>query len=98
MTRSPYSLPVFVREDSSDAWKLRGICRDYEPDVFFPSERNRAASQQARSICNRCPVQTECAQWAFTHDEAFGVWGGITEQERRHDLRTYKKPGHHHRN
>jgi len=81
MTRSPYSLPVFVREDSSDAWKLRGICRDYEPDVFFPS-----------------PVQTECAQWAFTHDEAFGVWGGITEQERRHDLRTYKKPGHHHRN
>lgn len=62
-------------------------CKD-DPEVFFPSERPgpRAGTspyEAARRLCQLCPAQQPCLEWALAHDERFGVWGGLSPDERR---------------
>lgn len=53
-------------------------------EVFFPvSEHDSARVSAAKAICGRCPVQAACLQYALSHGEDHGVWGGLTEGERR---------------
>jgi WhiB family redox-sensing transcriptional regulator len=68
-------------------WQLRGACRVADPALFFhpegergPSRRNREVS--AKAVCERCPVRRECAQHALAVREPYGVWGGLSEDER----------------
>lgn len=65
-------------------WRLRGSCRSQDPDGLFVrgAEQNRA-----KTVCNGCPVRTECLAEALDNRIAFGVWGGMTERERRAVLR-----------
>jgi WhiB family redox-sensing transcriptional regulator len=61
-------------------------CRNYDPDRWFPLGTGWQAQLDidfAKSVCNMCPVQIACATWAFDHGVEFGIWGGLTEQERR---------------
>jgi WhiB family transcriptional regulator, redox-sensing transcriptional regulator len=50
-------------------------------DLFFPDKGG--TNSAAKAVCRSCPVRTSCLQWALDHDERFGVWGGLSERERR---------------
>lgn len=67
-------------------WRFRGACRDQEPDLFWPIGESAAARQQveeAKEVCEWCPVRRECLDWALEARQDFGVWGGMSERERR---------------
>lgn len=65
-------------------WRIHAFCRDTDPDGLFVkgAEQNRA-----KLVCMGCPVRTECLAEALDHRIDFGVWGGMTERERRALLR-----------
>ncbi len=66
------------------AWVARSACRDTDPDELFVTG---AAQTRAKVVCMGCPVRTECLSDALDHRVEFGVWGGMTERERRALLR-----------
>ena len=68
----------------SPDWTARAACRDDSPDNLFVQG---AAQNRAKSICLGCPVRTECLADALDNRVEFGVWGGLTERERRALLR-----------
>lgn len=62
------------------------LCRDYDPERWFPVGTGPTALADidfAKSVCNLCPSQVVCLAWALDHGIEFGVWGGMTEDERR---------------
>jgi len=65
-------------------WAAKGACRSTDPDVLFVQG---AAQNRAKAVCLGCPVRTECLADALDHKIEFGVWGGMTERERRALLR-----------
>lgn len=70
----------------SDEWWGRAACRDAEPEVFFPisaTAASRDTVQRAKQICASCPVQSQCLSYALRHRQEQGIWGGMTEDERR---------------
>jgi WhiB family redox-sensing transcriptional regulator len=67
-------------------WRHRAICRDEDPELFFPVGNSGPALLQiaeAKAVCERCPVITECLNWALETGQDAGVWGGLSEDERR---------------
>jgi WhiB family redox-sensing transcriptional regulator len=68
-------------------WRLRAICADGpDPELFFPVGTSGPALLQiaeAKTVCRRCPVVTECLTWALETGQDAGVWGGMSEDERR---------------
>jgi WhiB family redox-sensing transcriptional regulator len=71
-----------LKEDGLDmAWQDFANCRGADPDLFFP-ERG-ASTRTAKSICRECTVQDQCLEFAIVSSEKFGIWGGMSERERR---------------
>ena len=69
-----------------DAWRLRASCRSVDPDLFFPVGTTGLAVEQidaAKAVCQACPVNTTCLEYALTTNQDSGVWGGTSEEERR---------------
>jgi WhiB family transcriptional regulator, redox-sensing transcriptional regulator len=67
-----------------ESFRHLGACRGKDPSLFFPTGDQAAFQvQQAKAICNRCPVEDQCRQWALETGEDHGVWGGLTATERR---------------
>ncbi|MFL6137017.1 MAG: WhiB family transcriptional regulator [Frankiaceae bacterium] len=67
-------------------WRHRAACRDEDPELFFPIGSTGPALQQieeARAVCRRCTVVDECLAWALESGQDAGVWGGMSEDERR---------------
>lgn len=64
-----------------EPWTEEALCSQTDPDAFFP-ERG-ATNQDAKRVCRACPVRTECLSFAFANDEHWGIWGGLSERERR---------------
>ena len=64
-----------------DMWQERAACFGIDPDVFFPTSEEEAGP--ALSHCNRCGIRELCLAWAVKNGERYGVWGGLTEQQRR---------------
>jgi WhiB family redox-sensing transcriptional regulator len=67
-------------------WRHRAACRDSPADLHFPiGETGPALLQieEAKAVCARCPVRSDCLDWALESGEDFGVWGGLSEGERR---------------
>ncbi|HEX7107560.1 MAG TPA: WhiB family transcriptional regulator [Acidothermaceae bacterium] len=67
-------------------WRDDAACRDEDPELFFPIGHGPAAQAQiaaAKAVCARCPVVRECLAWALENGQDAGVWGGLTEEERR---------------
>jgi WhiB family redox-sensing transcriptional regulator len=62
-------------------WQERANCLGVDPDLFFP-ERG-ASTREAKSVCRGCEVRDECLEYALAHGEKFGIWGGLSERERR---------------
>ncbi len=63
------------------AWQDLANCRGADPDLFFP-ERG-ASTRTAKSICRECSVRPDCLEFAIVSSEKFGIWGGMSERERR---------------
>jgi len=65
-------------------WYERALCRDMDPEWWFPNDRGATAvSRMAILICRQCDVAQQCLQTALDHNEPFGIWGGLTAAERR---------------
>ena len=82
------SLPasVIALANAEYGWRSEALCRDTDPELFFPIGTTGAALlqiEQARSVCHQCPVQAECLDFALTTNQDSGIWGGTSEEERR---------------
>lgn len=67
-------------------WRRCAPCRDEDPELFFPiSSTGQALAQitEAKKVCVRCPVRKVCLRFALTTRQDHGIWGGLTEDERR---------------
>ncbi|TDO48261.1 WhiB family redox-sensing transcriptional regulator [Kribbella sp. VKM Ac-2571] len=72
--------------DPTMTWLVRGACRTEDPDLFFPVGTTGPALRQiedAKSVCRQCEVADACLDWALRTGEDAGVWGGLSEEERR---------------
>ncbi|MER6675199.1 WhiB family transcriptional regulator [Streptomyces sp. NPDC000983] len=68
-----------------DNWRDLAVCRDEDPDLFFPIGNSGPALVQtvaAKAVCGRCPVREQCLDWALETRQTVGVWGGTSEGER----------------
>ncbi len=77
---SASSLPLLGRGQAPE-WMDRGLCHQTDPEAFFPEKGG--STREAKTICARCPVAAECLDYALDNDERFGIWGGLSERERR---------------
>ena len=77
-------LPERVRATGDPEWASRGACRNVDPETLFVVG---AAQHKAKAICMGCPVRFDCLADALDSRTEFGVWGGMTERERRTLLR-----------
>jgi WhiB family redox-sensing transcriptional regulator len=68
-------------EEEQRDWMLEARCLDADPEAFFPEKGG--STREAKRICAACPVREECLQYALDNDERFGIWGGLSERERR---------------
>ena len=62
-------------------WQRQANCMGVDPDLFFP-ERG-ASTREAKEVCRGCVVRVECLEYALANSEKFGIWGGLSERERR---------------
>ncbi len=76
-------------------WRHRALCRDEDPELFFPIGTTGPALTQvekAKQVCGRCPVTQDCLIWALETGQDAGVWGGTSEEERRAIKRSEFQP------
>jgi WhiB family redox-sensing transcriptional regulator len=70
----------------SVSWLFSGACADKDPELFFPVGSTGPALlqiEQAKEVCRGCGVLDECRRWALSTRQDAGVWGGMSEEERR---------------
>lgn len=63
------------------SWQMRALCAQTDPEAFFPEKGG--STREAKGICAECEVRAECLEYALANDERFGIWGGLSERERR---------------
>ena len=68
-------------EDGALGWQERALCAQTDPEAFFPEKGG--STREAKRVCQSCDVRAECLEYALAHDERFGIWGGLSERERR---------------
>ena len=66
---------------TDDQWQERALCAQTDPEAFFPEKGG--STREAKRICLGCEVRDACLEYALAHDERFGIWGGLSERERR---------------
>ena len=62
-------------------WQERALCAQTDPEAFFPEKGG--STREAKKVCVSCDVRAECLEYALENDERFGIWGGLSERERR---------------
>jgi len=68
-------------EENMLAWQADALCAQTDPEAFFPEKGG--STRDAKTICTTCEVRGECLEYALQNDERFGIWGGLSERERR---------------
>lgn len=68
-------------DPETKSWQDYANCLGVDPDLFFP-ERG-ASTKEAKAVCRGCIVRQECLEYAIVNGEKFGIWGGLSERERR---------------
>lgn len=68
-------------EDGELSWQERALCAQTDPEAFFPEKGG--STREAKKVCVSCEVRAECLEYALENDERFGIWGGLSERERR---------------
>jgi WhiB family transcriptional regulator, redox-sensing transcriptional regulator len=77
-----YEEPAWeVEETADEAWRLNALCAETDPEAFFPEKGG--STREAKRVCVGCEVRAECLEFALRNDERFGIWGGLSERERR---------------
>jgi len=90
------SAVVFPTRESAEprVWRTGAACRDTDPDLFFPVGQTGPAIKHianAKAVCNTCAVKRECLEYALMTNQDAGIWGGLTEDERRKIRRERRK-------
>ena len=62
-------------------WQERALCAQTDPEAFFPEKGG--STREAKRVCLTCDVRDDCLEYALDNDERFGIWGGLSERERR---------------
>ena len=71
-----------VPSDSEPAgWQEKALCAQTDPEAFFPEKGG--STREAKRVCSSCEVRAVCLEYALENDERFGIWGGLSERERR---------------
>ncbi len=71
-------------EDAFDgplSWQRDALCAQTDPEAFFPEKGG--STREAKGVCASCEVRAQCLEYALLNDERFGIWGGLSERERR---------------
>ncbi|CAN5129227.1 WhiB family transcriptional regulator [soil metagenome] len=68
-------------DDNPLAWQTDSLCAQTDPEAFFPEKGG--STRDAKRICQTCEVKAQCLEYALQNDERFGIWGGLSERERR---------------
>lgn len=68
-------------DPDEDQWQERALCAQTDPEAFFPEKGG--STREAKRICLGCEVKDACLEYALANDERFGIWGGLSERERR---------------
>jgi WhiB family redox-sensing transcriptional regulator len=63
------------------SWQRDALCSQTDPEAFFPEKGG--STRDAKRICSGCDVRQQCLDYALKNDERFGIWGGLSERERR---------------
>jgi WhiB family transcriptional regulator, redox-sensing transcriptional regulator len=74
-------LDLVAPATTDDQWQERALCAQTDPEAFFPEKGG--STREAKRICLGCEVKDACLEYALAHDERFGIWGGLSERERR---------------
>jgi len=77
-------LPALVPTEEIEgelAWQVDALCAQTDPEAFFPEKGG--STRDAKKVCGACNVKQECLEYALGNDERFGIWGGLSERERR---------------
>ena len=74
-------LDAIAPATTDDQWQERALCAQTDPEAFFPEKGG--STREAKRICQGCEVRDACLDYALAHDERFGIWGGLSERERR---------------
>lgn len=78
-------------EVGDGSWRLLANCRGCDPALFFP-ERGEM-TREAKAVCNACVVREECLEYALSNGEKYGLWGGVSERQRRRMRTARRKNG-----
>ena len=70
-----------AEDDGPMGWQERALCAQTDPEAFFPEKGG--STREAKKVCSSCEVRAECLEYALANDERFGIWGGLSERERR---------------
>jgi WhiB family redox-sensing transcriptional regulator len=73
--------PFDGQAEQEQDWQERALCAQTDPEAFFPEKGG--STREAKLICAGCEVRAECLEYALAFDERFGIWGGLSERERR---------------
>ena len=76
----PVELQALLRREER-SWQSRANCMGVDPELFFP-ERG-SSTREAKEVCRGCVVREDCLEYALANSEKFGIWGGMSERERR---------------
>lgn len=75
-------LRLVVSEEIDEmGWQEKALCAQTDPEAFFPEKGG--STREAKKVCLSCEVRAECLDYALKNDERFGIWGGLSERERR---------------
>lgn len=83
--------PRFLELLAVEPWMEDAICAQTDPEAFFP--QRGGSSRQAKAVCLACEVRLDCLAYALDRGEQFGIWGGLSEKERR-QLETRRRPAY----
>jgi len=74
---------LYLLESSTEdeGWQERALCAQTDPEAFFPEKGG--STREAKKVCQTCEVRNDCLELALMNDERFGIWGGLSERERR---------------
>lgn len=70
-----------LRKSDDFSWQERALCAQTDPEAFFPEKGG--STREAKRVCAACEVRAQCLEAALRNDERFGIWGGLSERERR---------------
>lgn len=73
--------PSDADPEAALAWQTDALCAQTDPEAFFPEKGG--STRDAKRICISCDVRGDCLEYALDNDERFGIWGGLSERERR---------------